>query len=278
MKSAKEKVEVYFMVFLLIFERLFEPVFGFLRRHLGWIVVIILVGILVMMPEKDKTDVVKDVAIVQASVGIGEFAPITEEREKEVASYLQKARAAIMQARKFLSASIDKSAVVVSHNKSYEYLLDFVRNNKYDKSFDKALKEYGFLIEAEIGRYPGTKITKNLVAAMIAHESRCDPDIIGRDGELGLMQILPKTAAHFGYTNKEDVKDPAINIHIGVMYLAQLEKNMGSLPKALSGYNRGEEGAKDKIATNPDYALTYDYVESVRAILEISGEDKSILL
>src|SRR5918993_5480626 len=53
-------------------------------------------------------------------------------------------------------------------------------------------------------------------------ESRYDANVVGRMGEVGLMQIRPQTAAMLGY--KGEVKalfDPETNVRLGVAYLAR---------------------------------------------------------
>jgi membrane-bound lytic murein transglycosylase F len=60
-----------------------------------------------------------------------------------------------------------------------------------------------------------------LLAAMIYHESRFDPEAVSWAGAFGLMQLMPGTAERFGIdsTHRE-----MTNIHAGVSYLMYLEK------------------------------------------------------
>ena len=58
-----------------------------------------------------------------------------------------------------------------------------------------------------------------LVKAVITQESSWDPRAVSRAGALGLMQVLPGTAAKVG-VSREELFDPAKNILAGVRLLA----------------------------------------------------------
>src|SRR5215208_4412814 len=60
-----------------------------------------------------------------------------------------------------------------------------------------------------------------LVKAVITQESSWNPRAVSRAGALGLMQLLPATAAKVGVSPKE-LLDPAKNILGGVRLLAVL--------------------------------------------------------
>jgi soluble lytic murein transglycosylase-like protein len=59
-----------------------------------------------------------------------------------------------------------------------------------------------------------------LVAAVMSVESAYNPHARGEAGEVGLMQVLPSTAAMLGYTGTLDgLSDPVTNILYGSKYL-----------------------------------------------------------
>ena len=56
---------------------------------------------------------------------------------------------------------------------------------------------------------------------MIVRESKYQPDLVGRGGTIGLMQIKLATARGLGYTgDAEGLRDPDTNLTYGVKYLA----------------------------------------------------------
>jgi soluble lytic murein transglycosylase-like protein len=59
-----------------------------------------------------------------------------------------------------------------------------------------------------------------ILAAQLLVESAGNPEAIGKAGEIGLAQIMPTTAADFGITNTDDLKDPKVNIAVQGLYLA----------------------------------------------------------
>ena len=64
-------------------------------------------------------------------------------------------------------------------------------------------------------------VPEALVHRVIVRESKYHPDLIGRGGTIGLMQIKLATARGVGYTGDgEGLRDPNTNLTYGVKYLA----------------------------------------------------------
>ncbi|QWG17460.1 lytic transglycosylase domain-containing protein [Bradyrhizobium sediminis] len=64
-------------------------------------------------------------------------------------------------------------------------------------------------------------VPEALVHRVIKHESRYQPQLVGRGGTIGLMQIKLATARGLGYGgDAEGLRDPATNLTYGVKYLA----------------------------------------------------------
>ena len=64
-------------------------------------------------------------------------------------------------------------------------------------------------------------VPEMLVHRVIVRESRYQPDLVGRGGTIGLMQIKLATARGLGYTGgAEGLRDPNTNLTYGVKYLA----------------------------------------------------------
>lgn len=64
-------------------------------------------------------------------------------------------------------------------------------------------------------------IPAELADSVATVESGYDPQAAGSSGEVGLMQVLPSTAEMLGlHGTRAQLMDPAVNIHLGVQYLA----------------------------------------------------------
>ncbi|ABD88540.1 lytic transglycosylase domain-containing protein [Rhodopseudomonas palustris] len=78
--------------------------------------------------------------------------------------------------------------------------------------------EYRSIVERESLAFG---IPPALLDAVMAVESRYDPAVIGLDGEIGLMQVMPATARMLGFIGSEaQLAVPDVNIHYGAKYLA----------------------------------------------------------
>lgn len=98
-------------------------------------------------------------------------------------------------------------------------------------------------------------IEKSLLFALVLSESRFRPDVVSHAGAVGLMQILPSTAAgvakKLGMTGfkSADLYDPAINSRLGAAYLrGLLDMYDQSVELALMGYNGGPGAANRYLA------------------------------
>src|SRR5258706_8820844 len=65
------------------------------------------------------------------------------------------------------------------------------------------------------------QVPEALVHRVIVRESKYHPDLIGRGGTIGLMQIKLATARGLGYQgDAEGLRDPETNLTYGIKYLA----------------------------------------------------------
>lgn len=101
-------------------------------------------------------------------------------------------------------------------------------------------------------------IDVDLLRAVAWNESHFHADAISPKGALGLMQLMPATAAALGI----DPRDPDANVHGGARYLALQLQKFGSVPLALAAYNAGP-GAVLRWGGIPPYAETRAYVSAI---------------
>jgi soluble lytic murein transglycosylase-like protein len=104
-------------------------------------------------------------------------------------------------------------------------------------------------------------LDQDLVHAVISVESAYDPRAVSPRGAVGLMQLMPATAAELGV---HDLTDPHDNIVGGVRHLRRLmDRYDGDLVLSLAAYNAGM-AAVDRHGGVPPYRETMDYVRRVR--------------
>ncbi len=99
-----------------------------------------------------------------------------------------------------------------------------------------------------------------LLRAVIEKESAFVPCAVSQKGALGLMQLMPTTAAALGVN---DPLDPLENLNGGAKYLGQLlGRYGGDIRLALGAYNAGPTRV-DQYGDVPPYAETQNYVKTI---------------
>ncbi len=99
-----------------------------------------------------------------------------------------------------------------------------------------------------------------LLRAVMRRESGFYPCAVSRAGAMGLMQLMPATAAAMGV---RDPFDPAENLRGGSRFLRQmLERYGGNLALALGAYNAGP-GRVDRSGGIPRIRETEEYVQQI---------------
>lgn len=147
------------------------------------------------------------------------------------------------------TSSANRTADVQSSENNFDSYLN-AATTTMDDIFQKAADTYG--------------VSVNLLKAMAKQESNFDPNSTSSCGAMGVMQLMPETAASLGVT---DAYDPEQNIMGGAKYISQLlTKYNGDVSLALAAYNAGS-GNVDKYGGIPPFEETQNYVAKVTAYM-----------
>ncbi len=105
------------------------------------------------------------------------------------------------------------------------------------------------------------QLPEPLLHAVIMTESAYNPGAVSRAGAVGMMQLMPGTAARYGVGDR---RDPIQNMQGGAAYLRDL-LNMfqNNVTLALAGYNAGENAVIKYGYQVPPYYETRNYVSTV---------------
>jgi soluble lytic murein transglycosylase-like protein len=111
-----------------------------------------------------------------------------------------------------------------------------------------------------------------LIHAVITAESAYDSGAVSPAGAVGLMQLMPATAARYGVNNR---RDPRANVLAGTRYLKDLLGMFdNNLVLALAAYNAGENAVIKYGHKIPPYEETQTYV---RRVLKYYNDYKKIM-
>lgn len=114
-----------------------------------------------------------------------------------------------------------------------------------------------------------------LLLAMGQVESGFDPNVVSGAGAIGIMQLMPGTAASLGVENPYD---PRQNIMGGAKYVAQLIEQFRDFPNALelviAGYNAGPQAVVNAGYQVPAYTETQNHVRKVMEYLTVTDLDR----
>jgi hypothetical protein len=125
-------------------------------------------------------------------------------------------------------------------------IVHLVQRQNLEKLIEKYARQYG--------------VDQDLVWAVIRQESGFNAHAVSPKGAMGLMQLMPGTAAMLGVADAFDMEQ---NIAGGIKYLerclSQFNRNVGL---ALAAYNAGPDNVV-KYQGCPPFAETRDYVASV---------------
>ncbi len=111
-----------------------------------------------------------------------------------------------------------------------------------------------------------TGVPPALALAVFEHESGVRNDVRGAKGEIGAAQILPRTAAHWGFNQLRLSADFEYNVRAGLLILRDLLERFNSdEDAAIRAYNGGPGWQSSSIAVQEQVALYVQAVSRVRS-------------
>lgn len=127
---------------------------------------------------------------------------------------------------------------------------------KYEALLNQAAHEFG--------------LDPALLKAVMAAESGFNPAAVSAKGAVGLMQVMPATAARYGLqadkkkSIAQKLTDPKTNIRLGARYLRDLHRLFPARQDlVLASYNAGEGAVQKYDNKIPPYPETRNYVKLV---------------
>ena len=114
-------------------------------------------------------------------------------------------------------------------------------------------------------------IPASLLAALLYHESRFEPNVVSSAGAEGIAQFMPTTAAGMGI----DPTNPTQSIEGAAQLLGSYTRQFGSYSDALAAYDAGSS-AVERYGGIPPYAETQAYVPAVLSLAGLSGQSPMV--
>lgn len=121
-------------------------------------------------------------------------------------------------------------------------------------------------------------LSASLLWAIMRQESAYQRGARSKAGAIGLLQLLPSTAAKLngGSISEAALTDPDPNVRLGAKYVRVLQDEFGDPRLALAAYNAGEDAVQRWMRDRPTvddiwvelipYRETRDYVKQVYSI------------
>ncbi len=136
--------------------------------------------------------------------------------------------------------------------------------------------DYDAAIQALV-KEQGCPLDWRLIKAQSIRESGLDPNIPSPAGAVGLMQLMPDTAAEYGCTDRTD---PIQNLRAGIKYMTHLysqfksESTAERIKFAWGAYNAGEGNILQAQAECHKVDLRPDIWNSIAIVLfRITGDN-----
>src|SRR5215472_5898707 len=140
--------------------------------------------------------------------------------------------------------------------------------DRYDSGLLARATQYDAIIEAEA---KSAGVEPNLLRAVIVVESGFNSHAVSKRGAVGLMQLMPDTAARFGVSDRYD---PQQNVRAGALYLGFLiNRFRQNVRLALAAFNAGEDAVDRNAGQIPPFSETLEYVPKVMRVYRALTED-----
>ena len=166
----------------------------------------------------------------------------------EAAARAEAERAAA-EAAKAQAASSDFSSVLTNATDAYSG--STTCSGDLSAIFDEAANTYG--------------VSSTLLKSIARAESNFNTSAVSSAGAVGIMQLMPATAASLGVTDSYDAYQ---NIMGGANLISQLlAKYNGDTSLALAAYNAGSANV-DKYGGIPPFSETQNYVQKVLSYIQ----------
>ena len=188
----------------------------------------------------DRAGLIKEATLAPPAVPRGETAsPLSQTKPAQPGSELNDLREA-------LSETVQKGGG--SSCRAPLQIANLIKCKNLEEVVAKYARQYG--------------VDEDLVWAVIRQESGFNAGAVSPKGAMGLMQLMPGTAAQLGVNDPFDAEQ---NVAGGVKYLEQcLNQFNQDVPLALAAYNAGP-GNVVKYQGCPPFAETRNYVASILA-------------
>lgn len=144
----------------------------------------------------------------------------------------------------------------LGYSGGFDANLDTDLSSPYDAFFEEAANTYNVPVA--------------LLIAMGKVESNFNPNTVSGAGAIGIMQLMPGTAASLGVTNPYD---PRQNIMGGAKYVAELmgmfQGHSNALELVIAGYNAGPQAVINAGYQIPPYTETQNHVKKVMGYIQV---------
>ncbi|MFZ3129840.1 MAG: lytic transglycosylase domain-containing protein [Desulfosporosinus sp.] len=169
-----------------------------------------------------------------------------------------------------LEGGMASSQGLMSQSKDLFGTTDFSRSQRIDVPGDN-VENGGSLEHLIYSMAQKYGVDPTLIQQVVKAESGFNSNATSPAGAMGLMQLMPGTAASYGVQNAYDATQ---NLDGGTHFLKDLlDRFQGSIPLSLAAYNAGL-GAVEKYDGVPPYKETQAYVQKIMAGL--GGIDQNI--